>query len=148
VDPRYTLAFDRRFGRWFYPAHRRVYQLSRGLIGHSSPMGPMLLLTTTGRRSAEPRTNPLLYMPDGKDYVVVASNGGRDRPPAWLLNLEATPVAVIQVRRTTSPVTAEILRGAEAAPLWPRLTEHYNGWSYYQQLTEREIPVVRLETSA
>ena len=148
VDPKYALAFDRRFGRWFYPFHRRVYQLSGGLIGHRSPMGRMLLLTTTGRRSGEPRTTPLLYMGDGNDYVVVASNGGRDQPPSWLLNLEATPAAEIQVRRRRFPVVAEVMRGAEAAALWPRLNARYNGWSYYQQQTDREIPVILLRTSA
>jgi deazaflavin-dependent oxidoreductase (nitroreductase family) len=147
VDPRRTLAFDRRFGRWFYPLHRRAYRLSGGLIGHRSPMGPMLLLTTTGRRSGEPRTTPLLYMPDGEDYLVVGSNGGRDRPPAWLLNLETLPAAEVQVRRKKTLVTAEVLRGDAAAAFWPRLTEHYEGWAYYQQLTDREIPVVRLVTT-
>jgi deazaflavin-dependent oxidoreductase (nitroreductase family) len=144
VNPKYTVAFDRRFGRWFYPVHRRIYIMSGGLVGHRSPMGPMLLLTTTGRRSGEPRTTPLLYMPDGDDYLVVGSNGGRDRPPAWLLNLEASPTAQVQVRRKKRPATAQVLRGEDAAALWPRLTEHYNGWAYYQQLTDRELPVVRL----
>jgi deazaflavin-dependent oxidoreductase (nitroreductase family) len=148
VNPKYAVAFDRRFGRWFYPVHRRVYELSGGLIGRRSPMGPMLLLTTTGRRSGEPRTTPLLYMPDGDDYLVVGSNGGRDRPSAWVLNLEASPKAQVQVGRKKVQVAAEVLRGQAAAQLWPRLNEHYNGWAYYQQLTDRELPVVRLVATA
>jgi deazaflavin-dependent oxidoreductase (nitroreductase family) len=144
VDPKYTVAFDRRFGRWFYPVHRRAYRLTGGLIGHKSALGPMLLLTTTGRRTGEQRTTPLLSMPDGEGWVVVGSNGGRDRPPAWLLNLEALPRAEVQVRRRRVPAVAEVLRSADAEALWPRLTAHYPGWAYYQQLTEREIPVVRL----
>ena len=147
MNPRYTVAFDRTVGRWFYPLHRRLYLLTGGVIGHRSGMGPMLLMTTTGRRTGERRTTPLLYMPDGDDYFVVGSNGGRDRPPAWLLNLEATPGAEIQVGRRTMTVRADVLRGADAETVWPRLTDHYAGWGHYQGLTEREIPVVRLVTS-
>jgi deazaflavin-dependent oxidoreductase (nitroreductase family) len=148
MDPKHAVAFDRKVGRWFYRAHCRAYRLTGGLVGHRSSMGPMLLLTTTGRRTGERRTTPLLYMPDGDDFVVVGSNGGRDRPPAWLLNLEASPEAGIQVARRKAAVVAEVLRGADKDELWPRLTEHYQGWSYYQQLTDREIPVVRLRTTS
>lgn len=144
VDPKYTVAFDRAVGRWIYPLHRRAYRLTGGLLGHCSMLGPMLLLTTTGRRTGERRTTPLLYMTDGDGYVVVASNGGRDRPPSWLLNLEASPQAEVQVRRVRTPVVAEVLRGPDAEPLWPHLNEHYSGWAYYQRLTDRELPVVRL----
>jgi deazaflavin-dependent oxidoreductase (nitroreductase family) len=144
VNPKYSVAIDRRVGRWIYPLHRRVYRLTGGLVGHRSMMGPMLMLTTTGRKTGEWRTTPLLYMPDGDDFVVVASNGGRDRAPAWVLNLQATPKAEVQVRRRKLAVAAEVLRGQAAAALRPRLAEHYSGWAYYQQLTDREIPVVRL----
>jgi len=144
VKPKAAVAFDRKLGRRFYPMHRRVYQLTGGLIGHHSGMGPILLLTTTGRRSGAPRTTPLLYMPDGEDFVVVGSNGGRHQPPAWVLNLEADPSAAVQVRRRRFRADAEVLRGPAKDALWPRLAEHYDGWSYYQTLTDREIPVVRL----
>jgi F420H(2)-dependent quinone reductase len=148
MDPKHAVAFDRKVGRWFYRVHCRAYRLTGGLVGHRSRMGPMLLLTTTGRRTGERRTTPLLYMPDDADFVVVGSNGGRDRPPAWLLNLEASPEAEIQVGRRKTAVVAEVLRGANKDEFWPRLTEHYQGWSYYQQLTDREIPVVRLRTTS
>jgi F420H(2)-dependent quinone reductase len=144
MNPRWSVAFDRKVGRWFYPMHRRLYEATDGRIGHRSPMGPMLLLTTTGRRSGQARTTPLLYMPDGDTPVVVGSNGGRPQAPAWLLNLEADPMAHVQVARRRWAVRAEVLRGESAAPLWPSLNAHYNGWSYYQQLTDRELPVVRL----
>lgn len=148
VDPRYTVAFDRKLGRWSYRLHRRIYQLTGGLVGHHSSMGPMLLLTTVGRRTGERRTTPLLYMPDGDDFVVVGSNGGRDRPPAWLLNVEASLEAEIQVGRRKARVVVEVLRGTDKETIWPRLTEHYRGWDYYRQLTDREIPVVRLCTTS
>lgn len=141
---RYTVAFDRTVGPRLYPLHVRIYQLTGGRVGHWSPLGPMLLLTTTGRRSGEPRTTPLLYMPDGDDYFVVGSNGGRDRPPAWLLNLEASPLATVQAGRTRHGVTAEVLRGEARSAVWPRLADHYAGWDHYRELTDRDIPAVRL----
>jgi len=144
MNPKLTVMFDRKIGRRFYPLHRRMYTMTGGLIGHHSGMGPILLLTTTGRRTGEARTTPLLYMPDGDDFVVVGSNGGRDQPPAWLLNLRALPAATVQVRRQRFQATAEVLDEAARQGLWPRLTDHYEGWSYYQTLTERDIPVVRL----
>jgi len=137
-----SVLIDRTIGRPFYRIHRFVYQASRGLIGHRTPAGPMLLLTTVGRRSGQQRTTPLLYMPDGQRFVVVGSNGGRDKPPSWVLNLSKTPSAEIQVGRRKVPVEARILAGEERASMWPRLLEHYKGWGHYQGLTEREIKVV------
>ena len=144
MKPERAVAFDRRFGRTFYRWHARAYRLTGGLIGHHSGNGPMLLLTTTGRKSGQARTTPLLYMPDGDDYIVVGSNGGRPEPSAWVLNLEASPTAHIQVGRRKARATAQVLRGEAKAELWPRLCEHYEGWAHYQTLTDREIPVVRL----
>ena len=144
MDIEGSVRFDRRFGRFFYPWHRRLYQWTRGRIGAKTSRGPILLITTTGRRSGEPRTTPLLYMPDGDGFVVVGSNGGRDQPPAWLLNLSAKPQATVQVRGRKMHARAEILRRPASDDLWPRLSAHYEGWRYYQSLTEREIPVVRL----
>jgi F420H(2)-dependent quinone reductase len=139
-----SVLFDRLGGRWAYRLHRYVYELSGGRLGQRSPFGPLLLLTTVGRRTGKPRTTPLLYLPDGEDYVVVASNGGRDEPPAWLRNLEATPDARVRVGREVHRVYADVLWGARADVMWPRLTAHHAGWRTYQRLTDREIPVVRL----
>ena len=144
MNPKVTVWFDRKVGRRFYPWHRRLYQMTGGLVGHRSGLGPILLLTTTGRRSGQARTTPLLYMPDGDDFVVVGSNGGRDQPPAWLLNLGARPQATVQAGRRRFPATAEVLDKEAREALWPRLTDHYQGWSYYQTLTDRDLPVVRL----
>ncbi|HVX20114.1 MAG TPA: nitroreductase/quinone reductase family protein [Acidimicrobiales bacterium] len=146
MDPRHAVAFDRTVGRWSYRVHRGLYRATGGVIGHRSRVGSFLLLTTVGRRTGERRTTPLLYMPDGDDFVVVASNGGRDRPPAWVLNLDAAPAAEVQVGRRKLPVTAEVLRGADKEPLWSRATGYYEGWNHYQGLTGRDIPVVRLRT--
>ena len=139
-----AVLFDRLGGRWIYRVHRSVYELSRGRLGHRSPFGPLLLLTTVGRRTGKPRTTPLLYMPEGDDFLVVASNGGRDEAPDWLRNLEVSIDARVRVGREVHSVRADVLRGPSADVLWPRLAVHHVGWRVYQQLTEREIPVVRL----
>ena len=74
----------------------------------------------------------------------MGSNGGRQSPPAWLLNLRANPEADVQVGRKRHRVRAEILEGAARGPLWERLERYYNGWAHYQTLTDRPIPAVVL----
>jgi F420H(2)-dependent quinone reductase len=139
-----TVAFDRVAGRRSYRIHRALYRWTGGLIGHRTMAGPMLLLTTVGRKSGQRRTTPLLYMADGDRVVVVGSNGGRERPPAWLLNLTANPHVEVQVGRRKWAAESRVLGAEEAATMWPRLLEHYKGWSYYQRLTQRELKVVSL----
>ena len=139
-----TIWFDRHVGHWAYPVHRWLYEHTGGRVGRSSPMGPMLLLTTTGRKSGQPRTTPLLYVPEGSEFLVVASNGGRDQPPAWLGNLRARPEATVQVGPERVAVVAEILVGADKEAVWSTLMAQYRGWDEYQKLTSREIPAVRL----
>src|SRR5580704_6717425 len=109
MNPKHAVAFDRSVGPWFYRMHRHVYRATGGVVGHRSRVGPFLLLTTVGRRTGQRRTTPLLYMADGDALVVVASNGGRDRAPAWLLNLEAAPAADVQVGRRKVRMAAGVL---------------------------------------
>jgi F420H(2)-dependent quinone reductase len=142
--PKVTVALDRTFGRWIYPLHRRLYLRTGGAVGLRSPLGPILLLTTTGRKTGQPRTTPLLYLPDGDAFIVVASNAGRPDPPNWLRNLERSPEAAVQVGRRKVAVKARILDGPEAAELWPRLDRHYAGWRHYATLSGRPIPPVVL----
>ncbi len=146
MAPRRSLSlwFDHTVGRRLYPLHVWLYRRTGGRIGHHSFMGTMLLITTTGRKSGQPRTTPLLYMADGEAFCVVGSNGGRDTAPNWLRNLEADPHAEVQAGRRRVAVTAEILRGPERTELWERLTTYYKGWAAYQEQTERELPAVRL----
>jgi len=125
--------------------HRFVYRASGGWIGGRLPGQRFLLLTTTGRRTGQPRTMPLLYVPEGERFVVVGSNGGDDRPPAWWLNLQAKPAARIQVDRAQHPVVARQARGAELDALWQRLEASYRYYADYRRRTSREIPVVILE---
>jgi deazaflavin-dependent oxidoreductase (nitroreductase family) len=144
VNPRTAVLIDRTVGPLVYKLHRWMYRMTGGLLGQSSSVGPMLLLTTTGRRSGQPRTVPLLYMEDGTRFVVVGSNGGRPQPPAWLLNLTANPSGEVQVGKLRHRVRAEILHGAARGDLWNRLGQFYAGWAHYQTLTDRSIPVVVL----
>ena len=124
--------------------HRAVYRITRGrLLGRVAGM-PVLLLTTTGRRSARPRTTPLTYFHEGDDLVVVASNGGEDTPPAWWLNLRAEPRATITIGTRSEPVTAREATGGERARLWPVITGVNPGYAAYARRTTRPIPVVLL----
>jgi len=104
----------------------------------------MLLLTTTGRKSGEPRTQPLACFADGDDWVVVASNGGQDHHPAWFLHLEACAAAQIQVGSEQRAVRAQVAEGAERARLWPWLVERNPIYGRYAKRTGRRIPVVVL----
>jgi deazaflavin-dependent oxidoreductase (nitroreductase family) len=144
VWARITIRFDRLVGRRSYQVHRLLYRWTGGLVGHRTPVGPILLLTTIGRRTGQRRTTPLLYLPDGDNYLVVGSNGGREQPPAWLLNLTATPTVELQVGRRRLRADAYILSTPEKDALWPRLLAHYKSWNDYQELTDRELKVVSL----
>ena len=105
---------------------------------------PVLLLTTTGRRSGKARTTPLTFFRDGPNLVVIASNGGADRPPDWSLNLQETPHAVVEIGTDTLVVTARAASEQERERLWPVVTATYAGYARYQERTARRIPVVLL----
>ena len=105
---------------------------------------PVLLLTTNGRRTGKLRTTPLTFLRDGADLVVIASNGGSDRPPDWSLNLQHDPHAVVQIGRDKSTVTAKTASPDKRERLWPVITAAYQGYATYQQKTTRQIPVVLL----
>lgn len=124
--------------------HRTLYRASAGKLGGSFMKAPVLLLTTTGRRTGNPRTKPVLYLVEGEQLVVGAANGGDDRMPAWYLNLAADPVVTVQIRATMQPMRAATATSEERDKLWPRLVEMYKGYGAYQKKTRREIPVVIL----
>ncbi len=124
--------------------HLFWYWLSGGVIGGSIAGRPMLLLTTTGRKSGRRRTTPLQYLEDGENMVLVASNGGNTWHPAWWLNLEKNPEAEVQVGNKTKRVKAEKAEGEERERLWRLVVEMYSGYEGYQKTANREIPVVVL----
>ena len=105
---------------------------------------PVLLLTTTGRRSGKERTTPLTFFRDGTDFVVIASNGGADRPPDWSLNLQQTPRAVVEIGTDRLVVEARSASEQERERLWVVVTAAYDGYARYQERTKRRIPVVLL----
>lgn len=145
MKPKNSVRLDRWVGRWLvYPLHRTVYRLTRGRVGKRTAQGPVILLTHTGRKSGKRYTTPLLSMPDGDGWVVVASNGGRPEHPAWFHNVKANPDVEVQDGRRTITAVATVASPERRAELWPRLHEQYEGWAHYQTLTDREIPVVEL----
>jgi deazaflavin-dependent oxidoreductase (nitroreductase family) len=125
--------------------HRTLFEATGGKVGGNLGGRPMLLLTTTGRKSGKPRVTPLQYMRDGDDMVVVASNGGNVRHPAWWHNIHANPEATAQTGKGTVRVLGEKANADERARLWPLLVESYPGYQDYEDETEREIPVVVLK---
>jgi deazaflavin-dependent oxidoreductase (nitroreductase family) len=133
------------FARGFMRLAVWLYRRSGGRIGGTMRGAPVLLLTSTGRRSGQPWTNPLIYQPDGDRFVIIASNAGGPRHPAWWLNLRSNPEATIQVGVESIPVTASRVSGAERDRLWALMLKAYAGYANYQRKTTRKIPVVLLE---
>jgi F420H(2)-dependent quinone reductase len=128
--------------------HRRVYRLSGGRFGGRIGRLPVLLLTTMGRRSGRPRTQPLAYPQAGDGYAVIASKGGAAQHPLWYLNLRANPLAEVTVGRETRRVRARDAQGEERERLWRALADLYPGYERYAQKTRRLIPVVVLEPAS
>ena len=128
--------------------HRRVYRLSGGRVGGHLKDLPVLLLTTTGRRSGKARTAPLGYFRDGDNLAVIASNGGMDWTPAWWLNLTEDSTATIEVGRDRRPVVGREATPEERARIWAEATRRFPAYGRYQQRTARAIPVVILEPAA
>jgi F420H(2)-dependent quinone reductase len=124
--------------------HSFIYHATNGRVGGRMAGGRVLLLTTTGRKSGRERTVPLLYLRDGEDMVVVASNGGTASHPAWWLNLMTNPEATVEVGGRKVRVWAEEAGPEETKRLWPELVEMYGGYEAYRRRTDREIPVVFL----
>ncbi len=122
-----------------------IYRLSGGkLLGRFPSGAPVGLLTTTGRKSGRARTVPVLYLADGRDFILVASQGGAPTHPGWFLNLEADPKAELQIGPRRIPVTARPVAEEERDRLWPRLVAMYRPYDDYQRRTTRRIPVVKL----
>jgi deazaflavin-dependent oxidoreductase (nitroreductase family) len=151
---RYT-ALVRRLGtqRWFAALGRRLsavdgrlYRLSRGrwsVIGRHEL--PALLITTTGRKSGLPRTQPLLYVMDGDEYIVVGSNWGQAHHPAWSANLLADPAARVTIGDREFDVRATLVADAERDRLWQSMRQIWPGYAAYAERAEgRQIRVFRL----
>ena len=125
--------------------HARRYLASGGQDGHIWEGVTTLLLTTTGRRSGQSRTTPLIYGRDGERYVVVASRGGAPTHPAWYDNLVGQPDVQVQVMAERFKARARTAAPAERAALWKTMAAIWPPYDEYQARTMREIPVVILE---
>ena len=130
--------------------HQNLYERTDGRVGHRLIGVPTLLLRTTGRRSGATRTSGLVYARDGDDYLVVASNGGADQPPAWLHNLRSSADVEIQIGRERRNGTAKVVEPSDPdyGRLWKIVNENNRDrYSAYQKQTTRPIPVVVLTPS-
>jgi deazaflavin-dependent oxidoreductase (nitroreductase family) len=128
--------------------HVARYRETGGEHGHDWKGTTTLLLTTTGRKSGQQHTTPLIYQPYGDDYLIVASKGGAPKPPAWYLNLQQDPDVELQVRDDVFPARARTATPEEKADMWRAMTATWPAYDDYQRKTDREIPIVVLERAA
>ncbi|MGW4335323.1 nitroreductase family deazaflavin-dependent oxidoreductase [Rhodococcus koreensis] len=145
LDSKWTASFIKWMSKFNVVLYRRTGGRLGGKwrVGSAFPRGlPVCLLTTTGRKSGEPRISPLLFLEDGNRIVLVASQGGLPKHPMWYLNLRANPQVTVQVKSRVRPMTAQVADPAERARLWPRLVDMYADFDNYQAWTDRTIPVV------
>jgi deazaflavin-dependent oxidoreductase (nitroreductase family) len=129
----------------FGKEHVDRYLATDGEEGHEWQGTTCLLLTTTGRKSGEQRTTPLIYQRSGNDYLVVASRGGAPSPPDWFFNLDANPDVTVQVLADRFPARARVATAEEKPQMWQIMTKAWPAYDDYQAKTDREIPVVVLE---
>jgi deazaflavin-dependent oxidoreductase (nitroreductase family) len=121
-----------------------LYNVSGGRIGGKMGKLPVLLLTTTGRKSGKQRTLSLVYIMDDSAYVITASAGGADKHPGWFFNIRSNPQATIQVKDKHIKVKAEVAGQEKKSELWARLVEVAPNFAGYEKRTSREIPMVIL----
>jgi deazaflavin-dependent oxidoreductase (nitroreductase family) len=124
------------------------FRANAGTVGGQFASIPLLLLTTTGAKSGEPRTTPLAYVADGTNYVISAGNGGRDMHPGWFHNLLANPLAEVEVGTDRFMAHARVAEGAERERLFGRMIATAPMFAGFRQRTAREIPMVVLERAA
>jgi deazaflavin-dependent oxidoreductase (nitroreductase family) len=122
-----------------------VYRLTRGRVLGKVGKAPVLLLTSTGRRSGAQRTAPVVYLADGANVIVIGSNAGNERAPAWSYNLKANPDASVEIYGERRAVRARIAEGEERADLWRKMNAQYAGFDDYEERTSRDIAVFVLE---
>jgi deazaflavin-dependent oxidoreductase (nitroreductase family) len=129
----------------FGQEHVDRYRATDGAEGHDWEGTQTLLLTTTGRKSGEQRTTPLIYAPHGDAFTIVASKGGADEPPAWYLNLSENPQVEVQVKGDRFTANARTASAEEKPAIWRAMVAEWPSYDEYQHKTDREIPVVVLE---
>ncbi len=125
--------------------HKTLYRLTGGRVGARMGTMDILVLTTTGRKSGEPRSTPLAYFRDGANLIVVASANGAPAAPAWYLNLQSKPEVTVVMGQTTQQMRAATADPADRARLWPMIVRQAPNFAGYAKKTSREIPVVILQ---
>lgn len=137
-----TLA--QRAAKFSTGAHAAIYRASKGKVFGKMGGHDLCLLTTTGRRSGQPRTTPLMSFPHNEGLVVIASNGGSDRDPAWYQNLKEHPQVNVQVGEELRSMTARTATPQERAEIWPSVVARAKNFGKYETKTDRVMPVVIL----
>jgi deazaflavin-dependent oxidoreductase (nitroreductase family) len=132
--------------RFWTGVHESIFRATNGrVLGHALGM-PVVMLTTTGRKTGLKRTKMLTSpVQEGENLILVASYGGDDRHPTWFLNLRDNPDVEVTTMGQTRRMRAQVASAEERARLWPEVTGRYGGYGRYQQRTEREIPLVILK---
>jgi deazaflavin-dependent oxidoreductase (nitroreductase family) len=124
------------------------FRANEGKVGGMFEGANLVLLTTTGAKSGNRTTSPVMYFEDGDRYIVIASYAGADRNPAWYHNLRANPEVTAEIGTETFEVEAEVVEGEERDKLYARMVEIAPGFGEYQAKTTRRIPVVALRRRA
>ena len=140
-----TDPFTEQFARWASWMHVNLYRLWGGM----TPLNRnTLILTTRGRKTGRQISKPLVFFKQDDRTFIVASYGGSDRPPAWYLNLVASPEVTVEFGWSRGTYRAQTLSSEERAQVWPRLIATYPMYADYQRRTSREIPLVELTSVA
>jgi deazaflavin-dependent oxidoreductase (nitroreductase family) len=127
------------------PIDKFVNKITGGRVLIAAALLPSLVLTTTGAKSGEPRTAPLACLPqDDGSFLVVGSNFGQEKHPAWSGNLIKKPEATVLYKRRTFPVTAHLLTDGEKADVWPELVSTWPTFDRYVEVSGRNLRVFRL----
>jgi deazaflavin-dependent oxidoreductase (nitroreductase family) len=122
-----------------------IYRLTRGRVMGKIGNAPVLLLTSKGRRSGATRTAPVLFLADGQRVIVIGSNAGNARAPAWSHNLKANPDAEVEICGERRSVRARVAEGEERGELWRKMNDQYAGFEDYDERTSRDIAVFVLD---
>ena len=138
------MVFDALF-RVFVRLQVAIFRATNGRALSSIRGMPILLLTSVGRKTGQRRTTALMYIRDGDDYVITASNSGGDRHPAWFHNLQASPLVEIEVPGKRLQASASVATPAERERLWPELVRQAPFFDGYRRSTSRSIPMVLLK---
>jgi deazaflavin-dependent oxidoreductase (nitroreductase family) len=132
--------------KWISRVNTFMYRRGGGEgLGSTFQNIPVALLTTSGRKSGQPRVSPLYFLRDGDRVIVAASKGGSDKNPMWYLNLKANPKVQVQIKKEILDLQARDATDEERAKYWPQLVQMYPSYTDYQSFTDRQIPIVVCE---